>query len=103
MKMDELETLEQEVGMMPEQGMQSAPIAPIDAGMGQDQASFSESEKQEAIQALQQIQQMVQQMLANGASEEEINKFLEELGLTIEDLEFLEQTLMSEEVTSQIM
>ncbi len=51
----------------------------------------------------QQIQQMVQQMLANGASEEEINKFLEELGLTIEDLEFLEQTLMSEEVTSQIM
>ena len=103
MKMDELETLEQEIGVMPEQGMQSAPIAPVDAGMGQDQASFSEAEKQEAIQALQQIQQIVQQMVANGASEEEINKFLEELGLTIEDLEFLEQTLMSEEVTSQIM
>jgi uncharacterized membrane protein YccC len=98
--MDELENLEREVGVMPTQDFQSAPM---DIGMGQEQASFSQAEKQEAIQALQQIQQVIEQMLANGASEEEINQFLEEIGLTIEDLEFLEQTLMSEEVTNQMV
>jgi len=102
--MDELEMLEQEVGMMSE-GQQMNPQqmqpAPVDMGMGQDQASFSEGEKQEAIQALQQIQQMVEQMMANGASEEEINQFLQELGLTIEDLQFLEETLMSEDIMQQ--
>ena len=98
--MDELENLEREVGVMPTQDFQSAPM---DIGMGQEQPSFSQAEKQEAIQALQQIQQVIEQMLANGASEEEINQFLEEIGLTIEDLEFLEQTLMSEEVTNQMV
>ncbi len=102
--MDELEMLEQEVGMMSE-GQQMNPQqmqpTPVDMGMGQDQGSFSEGEKQEAIQALQQIQQMVEQMMANGASEEEINQFLQELGLTIEDLQFLEETLMSEDIMQQ--
>jgi|TARA_R110001583_G_scaffold16070_9_gene65319 hypothetical protein len=102
--MDELEMLEQQVGMMPE-GQQMSPSqmqpASVDMGMDQGQPSFSEGEKQEAIQALQQIQQMVEQMIANGASEEEINQFLQELGLTLEDLQFLEEALMSEEIMGQ--
>ena len=32
---------------------------------------------------------------------EEINQFLQELGLTIEDLQFLEETLMSEDIMQQ--
>ena len=96
--MDELENLEREVGVMPTQDFQSAPM---DIGMGQEHPSFSQAEKQEAIQALQQIQQVIEQMLANGASEEEINQFLQELGLTLEDLQFLEESLMSEEIMGQ--
>ena len=49
------------------------------------------TEKQEARESLREIQQIVQEMLAQGATEEEIEAFLAEMGISIEELEFAEK------------
>ena len=52
---------------------------------------LSPTEKQEAREALREIQQIVQEMMAQGATEEEIEAFLAEMGISIEELEFAEK------------
>ena len=52
-----------------------------------------------AKQALMEIRAIIEQMMAQGASEEEIMQMLAELGITIEQLEFAER-LFSEEDNS---
>ena len=62
----------------------------------QELSQISPQEKQEAIQSLQEIINIVAQLEANGATEEEIAQFLAEIGLTIEELEMVENLLMGE-------
>tara|TARA_R100001163_G_scaffold26686_1_gene21670 strand:- start:1435 stop:1734 length:300 start_codon:yes stop_codon:yes gene_type:complete len=89
--MDELDQIEQSLN----QGSQSMDMSPENMLM-QELAQISPQEKQEAIQSLQEIINIVAQLEANGATEEEIAQFLAEIGLTIEELEMVENLLMGE-------
>ena len=53
--------------------------------------SLSDEEKQMAKQSLQEIRAIIEQLIAQGATEEEIMQMLAELGITMEQLEFAEQ------------
>ncbi len=53
--------------------------------------NLSQEEKQMAKQSLMEIRAVIEQLMAQGASEEEIMKMLADLGITIEQLEFAEQ------------
>jgi hypothetical protein len=107
--MDELDQLEQSIGSMPEGGMQMAPqMAPQTTSnqpsvenIMQELGTLSEEEKAYAVQSLQQLIQIVEQMEASGASVEEIEQFLAEVGLTLEDLEMLESVLLGDEMPQQ--
>ena len=48
---------------------------------------ISGSDQEEAKQALMQIINILQQMVAQGASDEEIQAFLEQVGITMEELQ----------------
>ena len=61
--------------------------------------NLSGEDKMSAKQALMEIRAIIEQMMAQGASEEEIMQMLSELGITIEQLEFAER-LFSEEDNS---
>ena len=61
--------------------------------------NLSGEDKMAAKQALMEIRAIIEQMIAQGASEEEIMQMLAELGITIEQLEFAER-LFSEEDNS---
>tara|TARA_R100000742_G_C4279038_1_gene102723 strand:+ start:282 stop:554 length:273 start_codon:yes stop_codon:yes gene_type:complete len=61
--------------------------------------NLSGEDKMAAKQALMEIRAIIEQMMAQGASEEEIMQMLSELGITIEQLEFAER-LFSEEDNS---
>jgi|TARA_R100000315_G_scaffold48757_1_gene23065 hypothetical protein len=61
--------------------------------------NLSGEDKMAAKQALMEIRAIIEQMMAQGASEEEIMQMLAELGITIEQLEFAER-LFSEEDNS---
>ena len=61
--------------------------------------NLSGEDKMAAKQALMEIRAIIEQMMAQGASEEEIMQMLTELGITIEQLEFAER-LFSEEDNS---
>tara|TARA_R100001509_G_scaffold136095_1_gene89914 strand:- start:550 stop:927 length:378 start_codon:yes stop_codon:yes gene_type:complete len=75
---------------MPQQSMDASSIqAEID--------SLSMEEKENAKQAMLQIVQVIEQLKAQGASDEEIEAFLAELGITLEELQFAEQLLLSED------
>jgi len=79
--------------MTPDQGMMQG-TPPAQVLPEQLQASIdglSEAEKEEAKQALMQIMKIVQQMEAEGASPEQIEQFLNEIGMTIEELEMAEE------------
>ena len=89
--MDELDQIEQSLN----QGNQNMDMSPEDM-LRQELSQISPQEKQEAIQSLQEIINIVAQLEANGATEEEIAKFLAEIGLTIEELEMVENLLMGE-------
>ena len=52
---------------------------------------LSEAEKEEAKQALMQIMKIVEQMLADGATEEQVEQFLQQIGMTLEELEMAEE------------
>ena len=56
--------------------------------------ALSGQEKQEAKQAMDQILQIIEQMKAQGASEEEIEQFLQQIGISLEELQFAEQLLV---------
>jgi hypothetical protein len=89
--MDELDQIEQSLN----QGNQNMDMSPEDM-LRQELSQISPQEKQEAIQSLQEIINIVAQLEANGATEEEIAQFLAEIGLTIEELEMVENLLMGE-------
>jgi len=61
--------------------------------------NLSGEDKMAAKQALMEIRAIIEQMIAQGASEEEIMQMLAELGITIEQLEFAER-LFSEQDNS---
>ena len=53
--------------------------------------NLSAEEKQMAKQSLMEIKAIIQQLMEQGASEEEIMQMLADLGITMEQLEFAEQ------------
>ena len=61
--------------------------------------SLSSSEKQEARESLREIQAIIQEMEAAGASEEEIESLLAEMGISLEELDFAEQLFAEESNT----
>lgn len=79
-------------GMEPQGGMPQ----PSEAEMQQALASLSPQEKQAAIASLQEIRQIIEQMIAQGATEEEINALLAEVGISMEELEAAEELLAVE-------
>lgn len=78
--------------MMNDQMMEQVPsgmTAPAEIQAEIDK--LSPAQKQEAREALREIQQIIQEMMAQGATEEEIEAFLAEMGISIEELEFAEK------------
>jgi hypothetical protein len=55
--------------------------------MQSDIDSVSESDREQAKQALMQIIKILQQMVSQGASEQEIQAFLQQVGITMEELQ----------------
>ena len=55
--------------------------------MQQDLDSISGSDQEEAKQALTQIIKILQQMVSQGASDEEIDAFLQQVGISMEELQ----------------
>ena len=53
--------------------------------------NLSAQEKQMAKQSLMEIKAVIEQLMAQGATEEEIMQMLGDLGITMEQLEFAEQ------------
>ena len=91
--------------MMNEQNMMGMPkVAPVmnQEQMGQQTslqegiAQLPDAEKAQMMENFLQIQQIVQQLIAQGASEADIEQFLADIGLTLEDLQFIEQLLTQE-------
>tara|TARA_R100000655_G_scaffold62626_1_gene101102 strand:+ start:2956 stop:3291 length:336 start_codon:yes stop_codon:yes gene_type:complete len=75
-----------------QQMMQGTPAAPVLPEQLQAQInSLSEQEKDEAKQALMQIMKIVQQMEAEGATPQQIEEFLKQIGMTLEELEMAEE------------
>ena len=75
--------------MQPEQPMMQGTPAPQESPgqMQQDLDQISGSEQEEAKQALMQIINILQQMVDQGASDAEIQAFLEQVGITMEELQ----------------
>ena len=71
--------------MMPDQGTPMGQQMPDQMQSDLDQISVSEQE--EAKQALMQIIKILQQMVSQGASDEQIEAFLQEVGITMEELQ----------------
>jgi|TARA_R100001079_G_C4321937_1_gene99348 hypothetical protein len=71
--------------MMPDQGTPMGQQMPAQMQSELDQISGSDQE--EAKQALMQIINILQQMVAQGASDAEIQAFLEQVGITMEELQ----------------
>jgi hypothetical protein len=75
--------------MQPEQPMMQGTPSPQNmAGqMQSDVDAVSESDREQAKQALMQIIKILQQMVSQGASEQEIQAFLQQVGITMEELQ----------------
>ena len=75
--------------MQPEQPMMQGTPAPQKSPgqMQQDLDQISGSEQEEAKQALMQIIKILQQMVSQGATDEQIEAFLQEVGITMEELQ----------------
>ena len=75
--------------MTPEQPMMQGTPAPqeMPGQMQSDLDDISGSEREEAKQALMQSIKILQQMVSQGASEEEIQAFLQQVGITMEELQ----------------
>jgi hypothetical protein len=71
--------------MMPDQGTPMGQQMPAQMQSELDQISGSDQE--EAKQALMQIINILQQMVEQGASDAEIQAFLEQVGITMEELQ----------------
>ena len=75
--------------MQPEQPMMQGTPAPQESPgrMQKDLDQISGSEQEEAKQALMQIIKILQQMVSQGATDEQIEAFLQEVGITMEELQ----------------
>ena len=75
--------------MQPEQPMMQGTPAPQKSPgqMQQDLDQISGSDQEEAKQALMQIIKILQQMVSQGATDEQIEAFLQEVGITMEELQ----------------
>ena len=75
--------------MQPEQPMMQGTPAPqeMSSQMQQDLDQISGSDQEEAKQALMQIIKILQQMVSQGATDEQIEAFLQEVGITMEELQ----------------
>jgi len=75
--------------MMPEQPMMQGTPAPqqMPGQMQSEMESISGSNQEEAKQALTQIIKILQQMVSQGAGDEEIEAFLQQVGITMEELQ----------------
>ena len=82
---EEMMNMQVDPVMMPDQGTPMGQQMP--AQMQSDLDQISSSEQEEAKQALMQIIKILQQMVSQGASEQEIQAFLDQVGITMEELE----------------
>jgi hypothetical protein len=75
--------------MMPEQPMMQGTPAPqqMTGQMQSEIESISGSDQEEAKQALTQIIKILQQMVSQGAGDQEIEAFLQQVGITMEELQ----------------
>ena len=75
--------------MQPEQPMMQGTPAPqeMPGQMQSELDNISGSDREEAKQALTQIIKILQQMVSQGASDEEIEAFLQQVGITMEELQ----------------
>tara|TARA_R100001126_G_scaffold102554_1_gene87288 strand:+ start:3597 stop:3875 length:279 start_codon:yes stop_codon:yes gene_type:complete len=82
---EEMMNMQVDPVMMPDQGTPMGQQMP--AQMQSDLDQISSSEQEEAKQALMQIIKILQQMVSQGASDEQIEAFLQEVGITMEELQ----------------
>ncbi len=88
MQVDPVMMPDQMSGMQPQPMMQGTPAPQeLPGELQQEMDSISGSDQEEAKQALTQIIKILQQMVNQGASEEEIQSFLEQVGITMEELQ----------------
>jgi len=88
MQVDPVMMPDQMSGMQPQPMMQGTPAPQeLPGELQQEMDSISGSDQEEARQALTQIIKILQQMVSQGASEEEIQAFLEQVGITMEELQ----------------
>ena len=75
--------------MQPEQPMMQGTPAPqeLPGELQQELDEISESDQEEAQKALMQLIKILQQMVSQGASDEEIQAFLDQVGITMEELQ----------------
>ena len=82
---EEMMNMQVDPVMMPDQGTTMGQQMPDQMQSDLDQISGSDQE--EAKQALMQIIKTLQQMVSQGASDEQIEAFLQEVGITMEELQ----------------
>jgi nitrate reductase beta subunit len=88
MQVDPVMMPDQMSGMQPQPMMQGTPAPQeLPGELQQEMNQISGSDQEEAKQALTQIIKILQQMASQGASEEEIQAFLEQVGITMEELQ----------------
>mgnify|MGYP001457327739 FL=1 len=88
MQVDPVMMPDQMSGMQPQPMMQGTPAPQeLPGELQQEMDQISGSDQEEAKQALTQIIKILQQMVSQGASEEEIQSFLEQVGITMEELQ----------------
>lgn len=88
MQVDPVMMPDQMSGMQPQPMMQGTPAPQeLPGQLQQEMDQISGSDQEEAKQALTQIIKILQQMVNQGASEEEIEAFLEQVGITMEELQ----------------
>jgi len=88
MQVDPVMMPDQMSGMQPQPMMQGTPAPQeLPGQLQQEMDQISGSDREEAKQALTQIIKILQKMVSQGASEEEIQAFLQQVGLTMEELQ----------------
>ena len=71
--------------------------------MATDTKTVSQADVSEAQAALSEIRALVQEMMAAGMSEAEIDAFLKQFGISLQDLALAEQSLGNPEIMSKVM
>jgi len=88
MQVDPVMMPDQMSGMQPQPMMQGTPAPQeLPGELQQEMDQISGSDQEEAKQALTQIIKILQQMVSQGAGDEEIEAFLQQVGITMEELQ----------------